>query len=50
MPKEVLSIRLDKEDIDLIKKLADLHVRPVGSELAFLIRQAAQNEGLMNKG
>lgn len=49
MPKEVLSIRLDKSDIELLKKLADVHVRPVGSELAFIIRQAAKAEGMEQK-
>lgn len=44
MPKEVLSVRIDQSDIDLLKQLAEKHVRTVASEVAYLIRCAAEAE------
>ena len=44
MAKEVLAVRLEKQDIDLLKALAEKHVRPLGSELAYIIRKAAQED------
>jgi len=46
MAKEVLTIRLERTDIDLLKAMAEKNVRTVASQVAFLIRTAAQEQNI----
>lgn len=45
MAKQVISIRISDEDIALLKKMADAHVRPVSSEFTYILRKVAAEEG-----
>ena len=38
-PKVVLSIRVNEEDMEAAKKLADLHQRSISGEIRYLIKK-----------
>ena len=44
MAKKVISFRIDEEDIEALKAMAEKHVRPLSSEISYIIRKAKEED------